>query len=73
MTRNFATREKSQFLLLHSNLDISGMSAVVIIYSIETVQLLLSPIVMEYYRARIHCERKTKPEGANFQVVATFK
>ena len=49
------------------------MSAVVIIYAIETVQLLLSPIVMEYYRARIHCERKTKQEAANFQVIETFK
>lgn len=49
------------------------MSAVVIIYSIETVQILLAPIMMEYYRARIHCERKTKPEGVNFQVIATFK
>ena len=45
------------------------MSAVIIIYAMETVQFLLSPIVMEYYRARIHCERKTKPEGANFQEI----
>lgn len=49
------------------------MSEVVIIYAIETVQLLLSPIVMEYYRARIHCGRKTKQEAANFQVIETFK
>lgn len=43
------------------------MSAVIIIYAMETVQFLLSPIVMEYYRARIHCERKTKPEGKIFK------
>lgn len=48
------------------------MSAVIIIYAMETVQFLLSPIVMEYYRARIHCERKTRPEGANFQEISTF-
>ena len=48
------------------------MSAVIIIYAMETVQFLLSPIVMEYYRARIHCERNTKPEGANFQEISTF-